>query len=254
MLGQALVRAFRAAGDEPLESTHAMGAIDSLGYVHATIEATQPDAVVNAAGVIPLAGRPAIDMIRANALGPHVLAAACRAHGRPLIHVSTDCVFSGVVHGDGHPLPYRDTDPMDAQDAYGRAKALGEPPDAVVLRTSFVGPQHGLWRWLREQSHGAAVEGWRNALWSGSTVDAVARAIVEVSHRRYAHGVYHLATDVPTRKLDVVMLLAALLSLDLSVRPVDEPRLNRALEPSAGMPVLEPFAAAIGRFVAQALA
>lgn len=249
MLGQALVRAFRNDGDTPWESNHASGAIDSLGYAHSTIETTRPDVVINAAGVIPWMNRPVIDTIRANALGPHVLAAACLAQGVPLIHISTDCVFSGSRARGA----YDTADETDPRDVYGQTKALGEPASAVVLRTSFVGPQHGLWRWLREQPPGASVEGWSNARWSGSTVDAVARAIVWVARAETLPGIYHLATDTPISKLDVVTLLSALLGLDLSVHPVDDPMINRALVPSRQMPVLEPFPQAIGAFVQAAL-
>ena len=73
-------------------------------------------------------------LIRANALFPHQLAAACRARGVRLIQVSTDCVFSGRsgrLHR-GATMP----DPVDL---YGRSKLLGEPerlrgPDACGRR------------------------------------------------------------------------------------------------------------------------
>lgn len=250
MLGQALVRTVREQGDMALESNHASGAIDSLGYTHATVEAAHPDVVINAAGVIPLSNRPIIDTVRANALGPHVLSAACLAHGVPFIHVSTDCVFSGRLERGRR---YSDRDETDALDLYGRTKAIGEPPNAVVLRTSFVGPQHGLWRWLREQPPGATVDGWKNAMWSGSTVDAVARAIVTVMRMHVPSGTYHLSTDDPLAKFDAVVLLSALLGLDLNVRAVGEPAINRTLRPSRDMPRLEPFQHAVGAFVREAL-
>lgn len=248
MLGRSLVRAFRAAGDVALESNHAAGDISSLGYTHSTVEATRPDVVVNAAGDIPLMNRPTIDTIRANALGPHVIAAACLAHGVPMLHISTDCVFSGRKHGI-----YDVTDEPDPIDLYGHTKLIGEPPSAVVLRTSFVGPQHGLWQWLRSQPPGASVDGWRSAMWSGSTADAVARAIIWVAHAETLPGTYHLTTDKAISKLEVVSTLSALLGLDLNVRAVDEPVINRALLPSRLMPRLEPFPQAIGAFVREAL-
>lgn len=250
MLGRALVRTFRFEGDTVYESPHAAGAIDSLGYVHSTIEAIRPDVVINAAGVIPLLHRPTIETIRANALGPHVVAAACFAHGAMCIHVSTDCVFSGKKTIGNW---YRDDEVPDPSDLYGWTKAAGEPLNAVVLRTSFVGPQHGLWRWLREQPPGATVEGYRHAMWSGSTVDAVARAICYVAHTGTPPGTYHLATESPIPKYDVVSMLASMLSLGINVKKVDEPVINRGLRPSRLMPVLQPFVGAISQFVQEAV-
>lgn len=76
---------------------------------------------------------------RANALGPAVLAAACRDHAAQLVHVSTDYVFAG----DGH-VPYRETDPPDPRSVYGRTKLAGEravqavSDRFLVVRTSWV--------------------------------------------------------------------------------------------------------------------
>lgn len=251
MLGRALVRAFDAAGHEPAGSEHHHGGIDSLGYVADVISTVQPDVVVNAAGAIPLRNRPITDVVRANALGPHVLALVCEAHGALLIHVSTDCVFSGALRQDQAYAAGVDT--PDPHDAYGLSKALGEPSGQRVLtvRTSFAGAEHGLWAWLRGQPPGSTVEGWRNALWSGTTVDAVARSLVALAEAPpLVAGTFHLATEFPVRKSYVVDTLNERLRLGLIVRHTSDPIINRSLRHSPVLgPPLEPFDVALDRYL-----
>ena len=106
----------------------------------------KPDIVINCIGIIkqlPVAKDPLIS-ITINALFPHQLAHACKDVGARMIHISTDCVFSGKK-GE-----YTEQDFPDADDLYGRTKLLGEVayPHCVTLRTSIIGHelkgQHGL--------------------------------------------------------------------------------------------------------------
>ena len=82
----------------------------------------KPDVVINCVGVIKqlAASKDALTSIAINSLFPHRLAQICAAANARLIHISTDCVFSGDTGG------YRESDPPDARDLYGRSKLLGE--------------------------------------------------------------------------------------------------------------------------------
>lgn len=79
----------------------------------------------------------------ANCQGPAFLAEATAKAGIPLIHVSTDYVFSGDAH-----RPYREDDPICPVSVYGASKAAGElavraiNPRSVVLRTAWVLSAH----------------------------------------------------------------------------------------------------------------
>ena len=143
------------------------------------IERLRPAAVVNCIGLVkqlPIASDP-IAAISINALLPHRIASAAERNGARLIHVSTDCVFSGRL-----PIPgrYRESDPADAEDLYGRSKLLGEvdAPGHVTLRTSIIGPElggaTGLLEWFRAQD-GPAVNGFTQAICSGLTTAELAR-------------------------------------------------------------------------------
>ena len=132
--------------------------------------------VINAAGRIPAkAGRNAAEMIYINAELPRALAGWAAEDGFRVVHVSTDCVF------DGSRGQYRVSERCDADDDYGRSKALGELRDGrnITLRTSIVGPElgddgQGLLAWYLRQNE---AEGWTSALWSGVTTVELARLI-----------------------------------------------------------------------------
>src|ERR1700675_154023 len=92
---------------------------DSLVGAFATV---RPQVVVNCIGMVKQLAE-VIDPLKAvpiNTLLPHRMATLCQAIGARLVHVSTDCVFSGAKGG------YRETDFPDANDLYGRSKLLGE--------------------------------------------------------------------------------------------------------------------------------
>ncbi|KKM85062.1 hypothetical protein LCGC14_1292750, partial [marine sediment metagenome] len=158
------------------------------------------------------------------------LAAICEEVGAHLIHVSTDCVFSGLKPTW---MPYTLLDRPDATDPYGRSKLAGEPEGAhvTVVRTSFIGPRHGLWQWLVSREPGERVKGWRNAMWSGSTVWQVAWELVRMAADPPG-GLVHLATPEPVSKLSVLEHLKAALGLDVEIVADDVPAINRGLFPS----------------------
>lgn len=119
---------------------------DKPETIAATLNAIKPVAVVNAAAwtAVDLAESEQDGAARANATGPEELARLCAEHGIPLIHVSTDYVFSG-----DKGAPYVETDPVSPETVYGRTKAEGESkvlaanPKTIVLRTSWVYSAHG---------------------------------------------------------------------------------------------------------------
>ena len=127
------------------------------------IEETEPEVAINCIGVVkqsPVAAD-AVSLVTANALFPHQLAAACSARGVRLIHVSTDCVFSGRRGG------YAEEDLPDPSDLYGRSKLAGEAsgPGIVTIRASMIGHElrtrNGLLEWLLAQPAGGSVRGIR---------------------------------------------------------------------------------------------
>jgi dTDP-4-dehydrorhamnose reductase len=196
------------------------------------LDAHDAPVVINAIGHVKQRpdGGDAAAALELNAMLPLRLARHCAARGRRLIHVSTDCVFSGR-----QGLRTED-DPPDPIDLYGHTKLLGEVdgPGIVTLRTSFVGLERarktGLVEWFLARK--GPVKGWRRAIFSGLTARAVARAIALVLARPEARGLHHLAA-APISKHD---LLAALLerlggpqALDITLEPDDTVSCDRSL-------------------------
>ena len=154
----------------------------------------QPQVVINCVGVVKQlagAGAPAV-AIPINALLPHRLAKLSQACGARLVHISTDCVFSGVRGG------YAEQDLPDADDLYGRSKLMGEVDyeNAVTLRTSIIGHEldtsHALLGWFLAQE--GSVSGFSNAIFSALPTVELARVIQQfVLPNEGLRGTYHVA-------------------------------------------------------------
>jgi dTDP-4-dehydrorhamnose reductase len=203
-----------------------------LETVEECVEKAEPDAVVNCIGVIrqlPEGSDPVVS-IELNSLFPHRLAEICRRRRAWLIHVGTDCVFSGRKGS------YSEEDPADAQDLYGRSKALGEPSGngCITLRTSIIGRElrrsTGLLEWFLSRRNGFA-NGFSNAIWSGLTTGAFSEIVGKlIAGRPGAEGLYHVASS-PLSKQDLLERINRTLKLGIEIIPTPEPVENRSLCP-----------------------
>lgn len=203
---------------------------DTLTQLFARV---RPDVVINCIGLIkqlaaaddPLAALPI------NALLPHRLARLCNVARARLIHVSTDCVFSGD-RGN-----YVETDTADATDLYGRSKHLGEVYEAhtVTLRTSIIGEElengaNGLVGWFLSQS--GSVRGFTRAIFSGLPTVELARVVRDhVLPQAGLHGLYHVAAT-PIAKADLLALVAQSYARQIEIVPDPSPVIDRSLNAS----------------------
>jgi dTDP-4-dehydrorhamnose reductase len=182
----------------------------------------RPAVVINCVGVNdPLSALPI------NAMLPHRLARLCALSGARLIHVSTDCVFSGLK-GD-----YRESDPVDVQDVYGLSKYLGEVnyPNAITLRTSIIGPElasaNGLVEWFLSRT--GSVKGYRRAIFSGLTTDELTNVIVaHVLPNATLHGLYHVSMPAIC-KFDLLHLVKDQYDRSITIEPYDDVKIDRSL-------------------------
>lgn len=211
-----------------------LGGLDATNAAsaYALVERVQPTLVVNAAGIVKQlkAAKAAIPSISVNSLWPHVLADACAAVGARMVHVSTDCVFSGRR---GH---YTEVDVPDAFDLYGRSKLLGEVTDqehVVTLRTSIIGWQLGeptglvAWFAAHRDEH---LSGFRMAVFSGLTTRALTEVIRDVVLQEATlSGLWHVSAE-PIDKYTLLTGLARHLGWEVDLSPVDEPAIDRSLD------------------------
>ncbi|WP_326553288.1 dTDP-4-dehydrorhamnose reductase family protein [Micromonospora sp. NBC_01813] len=241
MLGHALLREL---GSDPLLDVHGLARVigdrahlypaDLLARITPDVDATdfgqvrqilhdlRPDVVINCVGVIKQ--RPdvqdAVPTVTLNALLPHVLAETCARIGGRLIHVSTDCVFSGRRGG------YVETDLPDPADLYGRSKLLGEVATgtALTLRTSIIGHElttnRSLVDWFLSQR--GRVRGFTRAIYSGVTTVEFARLLrTVVLPNGQLTGLHHVAAE-PISKYDLLQLVAEVYGWPGEVVPDDE--------------------------------
>ena len=190
----------------------------------------RPNVVINCAGLTK--HKPEVDdpliSIPINTLMPHRLAGLCRLVGARLIHVSTDCVFSGEKGG------YTEDDFADARDVYGKSKALGEVmyPHTITLRTSTIGHElqskYGLLDWFLSQE--AQCKGYSRAIFSGLPTVIFAQVIrdVVIPHHELS-GLYHVAAK-PISKYDLLNLVAKVYGKQIEIIPDSKLAIDRSLD------------------------
>lgn len=172
--------------------------VDALNFDSITraLASIEPDVVINCIGLIkqlPIANDP-LSSITINSQLPHRLSLICKTAGIRLIHISTDCVFSG---NKGN---YVEEDDSDARDLYGRSKYLGEVyyPHTITLRTSIIGHElggyFGLVDWFLRQK--GTVRGFTKAVFSGFSTLELSNIIKKhVIENKNLSGLYHVASN-----------------------------------------------------------
>lgn len=191
--------------------------------VFARYGATPKDVVINCMGTIKsvVDNHGTLKTIRVNSIFPYLLANVCEEKDYHLIHITTDCVFSG---NDGN---YTEESPHDCIDVYGKTKSLGEPPNSTVIRTSIIGEEFGTSRslieWVKSQN-GKMVQGYVNHRWNGLTCHQTAKVFEDiVKNKKYWKGVRHIYTPEAVTKCDLVKSIAHVHGLNIEVNPVDGP-------------------------------
>jgi dTDP-4-dehydrorhamnose reductase len=194
-----------------------------------TFVAIRPDVVINCVGATKhkTSGRDAFTAIPLNAMLPHRLAKLCEGFGSRLIHVSTDCVFSGKQGN------YTEDALPDAEDIYGRTKALGEIdyPNTITLRTSTIGHElhsHvGLLEWFLAQPD--RCKGFRRAVFSGLPSVTFAQVVRDqVIPKQKLRGLFHVAGR-PISKYDLLLDIADAYNKSIEVVPDDTFDIDRSL-------------------------
>lgn len=199
----------------------------------AAIARVRPDVVINCIGLIKQLAdaKDPLTALPINAMLPHRLARLCELAGARLIHVSTDCVFSG------RKGLYQESDLSDAEDLYGKSKYIGELhdlPHAVTLRTSIIGHELGssyaLVDWFLSQQ--GSVKGFTKAIFSGLPTVELARVMKDfVIPHPQLNGLYHVAA-APIDKFELLNQVAAQYGKQIEIRPDDALVIDRSLDGS----------------------
>ena len=193
----------------------------------------KPDVVINCVGLIKqfdTANDP-LAVLPINAMLPHRLSRLCEAVGARLVHICTDCVFSGSQGG------YKESDRSDAYDLYGKSKYIGEVVDsasAITLRTSIIGHELNskvsLIDWFLDQQ--GSVKGFRKAIFSGLPTVELARVIRDfVLPKPELSGLYHVSVE-PIDKYSLLKLVASAYGKDIEILEDSALEIDRSLDSS----------------------
>ncbi|SEE43116.1 dTDP-4-dehydrorhamnose reductase family protein [Pseudomonas anguilliseptica] len=249
MLGSAVFRSFSADAEHETWGTVRSGAalrnfpqqsqerllsgVDVLDQdaLVAVLAKVRPDVVINCVGLIKQLAdaKDPLTALPINAMLPHRLARLCDLSGARLIHISTDCVFSGRKGG------YLESDLSDAEDLYGKSKYIGELhdlPNAITLRTSIIGHElnssYSLVDWFLSQE--GRVRGFSKAIFSGLPTVELARLMKDfVIPHRQLNGLYHVAAK-PIDKFRLLSLVAVQYGKAIDIRPDDALVIDRSLD------------------------
>lgn len=217
---------------------------------------SKADYIVNCIGFIKHRGEDPIAAIKTNALFPHELAAFTNGFAGPkIVHISTDCVFSGI---DGHynhevlrsgsgsreAAYYTLSSTPNAEDLYGRTKLLGElygHEHALTIRTSIVGPElfhkTGLLEWYLARRDDVSIQGYLNHYFSGVSTLHLSKVICEIIQNdavgKTLQDVEQYASE-PISKYELLLMMRRHFGGSVDIRPARVKPCHRALHNTFG--------------------
>ena len=187
-----------------------------------SITSISPNYIINCIGIL-INGSEADpeNAIYLNSYMPHRLVKLSDRINAKLIHISTDCVFSG-----DKKEPYIETDEKDGRSIYARTKGLGEVINDkhLTIRTSVIGPElkndrdEELFHWFMSQS--GEISGYTKAIWSGVTSIELAKA-VKWSIDKNITGLYHITNNSSISKYNLLKLLKKYTKKNIIIKPYD---------------------------------
>lgn len=189
-----------------------------------------PKYIINCMGIlIHKSEADPINAIYLNSYIPRKLAKLSDKMNSKLIHISTDCVFSGDKKN-----PYIETDEKDGRSIYSKTKSLGEVIDNkhLTLRTSVVGPELNdngkeLFHWFMKQS--GCVSGYTKSIWSGVTTLELAKAVKWAIDNDIT-GLYHVTNNDKISKYELLKLFQKFTKKNIEIKKVDGTDIDRSFK------------------------
>ena len=188
------------------------------------------DSVINCIGVLnQFAEKDKALATFLNSYFPHFLAQVTDNTDTQVIHMSTDCVFSGKRGS------YTEDDFQDGETFYDRSKALGELNDGknITLRNSIVGPDInskgiGLLNWFMQQQ--GEINGYTKTMWTGQTTLQLAKTM-EHAAKEKAYGLYNTVPDRSISKYELCGLFNEYLrGGSIKIHPVEGINTDKSLK------------------------
>ena len=204
--------------------------VRAIEILKQTIIKAEPEVIVNAVGITKKNVKIDTGLTKKiNSKFPHSLSEICSSNKIRLIHLSSDCVFSGKKGN------YSEKDIKDAEDTYGVSKSEGEidMSNVLTIRKSTIGfelnNKHGLLEWFLSQS--GDVFGYTNAIFTGLTTRELAKKLIYIiENQKNLSGILHLIGE----KIDKYSLLKKVKKIfkikNVNVIPSSDFMCDRSLE------------------------
>lgn len=167
----------------------------------------KPDFIINCVGLIKqLSNEQNLNKTKfLNTTLPKKLSIVAKNRNFRIIHLSTDCVFSGKKGN------YKERDKCDANDLYGISKFKGEIDSKFVLniRTSIIGHEltssNSLLNWFLTQKK---INGFKKAFFSGLTTLELSNIIINemIVKNKISNGLFHVSGP-KISKLDLLKIV-----------------------------------------------
>ena len=185
--------------------------------------------VINCIGIIPQTNRNNTkEYLKVNSIFPNMLSVLCNELNIKIIHITTDCVFSGKKGN------YTELDEHDETNMYGISKSLGEPENCTVIRTSIIGEElksnKSLLEWVRSNKN-KEINGYSNHYWNGVTCLQLAKIIEEIITKDlYWIGVKHIFSPNNLSKYELSNLINVIYNLNIKINKHNtENNINKTL-------------------------
>ena len=195
------------------------------------IKKIRPDVIINSIGITNKIKNKDLNftqqIIQVNSLFPHQLQKICIQFDIRLIHLSSDCVFSGEKGF------YSERDIPDPVDIYGKSKLLGELDfqNSITIRKSVIGHEYnsnnGLLEWFLKQE--GKVKGYKKAIFSGITVLELAKIIdMYIIPNPNLRGLFHVSGQ-SISKYNLLKIIASEYKKIIDIIPNEEVKIDRSL-------------------------
>jgi len=197
--------------------------IDSLTYFLSNKNIKEYDVVINCAGVIPQAStQRELDSklyLKINSIFPVILSMLCEKFNTKMIHITTDCVFSGKTGN------YNELSEQDETNDYGMSKSLGELCNATIIRTSIIGEEllnkRSLLEWVRSNA-GKKINGFTKHMWNGVTCLQLSKIVNKIINEKLCwNGIRHIFSPRSVSKYELVSLINEEYKLNIDVKPLE---------------------------------
>ena len=194
------------------------------------IDEIDPDIIINCVGITIRRGlnNSIENTKKLNSDLPHKLNHWVETNNKKLIHLSSDCVFSGKKGN------YSDDSIPDANDLYGISKSNGEVTgnNALTIRCSIVGREiynhTELFEWLYSMKN-QKIEGYKNVIYSGVTSTWMGKTINHIIKNNIdLTGIYNISA-VPISKYDLLVKLADIFDLNVDISINSNIKSNKVL-------------------------